>query len=61
MKYIFNKINEHIESAFESAIPQGFSSTHAITHVGLVHVDNEIEKINKWSRFESGLESPHVS
>jgi len=30
MKYIFNRINEHIENDFESAIPQGFSSTSAI-------------------------------
>ena len=27
MKYIFNRINEHIENDFELAIPQGFSST----------------------------------
>ena len=26
MKYIFTRINEYIESAFETAIPQGFSS-----------------------------------
>ena len=29
MKYIFNRINEHIENDFELAIPQGFSSTSA--------------------------------
>jgi hypothetical protein len=30
MKYIFNGIKEHIESAFVAAIPQGFSSTTVI-------------------------------
>jgi hypothetical protein len=27
MKYAFNRINEHFKHTFESAIPQGFSST----------------------------------
>ena len=33
MKYIFNRINEHIENDFELAIPQGFSSTAATRQV----------------------------
>ena len=36
MKYIFNRINEHIENDFELAIPQGFSSTAAIRHKGFL-------------------------
>jgi len=34
MKYIFNRINEHIENDFELAIPQGFSSTSATRKPG---------------------------
>ena len=33
MKYIFNRINEHIENDFELAIPQGFSATSATRQV----------------------------
>lgn len=35
MKYIFTRINEYIESAFETAIPQGFSSTKDILQGGV--------------------------
>ena len=30
MKYNFRSINEHFESAFEPAIPKGFSTAHNI-------------------------------
>ena len=35
MKYVFNRINEHFERTFESAIPQGFSSTKYILQGGV--------------------------
>ena len=35
MKYVFNRINEHFERTFESAIPQGFSSTQYILQGGV--------------------------
>jgi hypothetical protein len=35
MKYTFNRINEHFEHTFESAIPQGFSSTRYILQGGV--------------------------
>ncbi|WP_175552589.1 hypothetical protein [Tangfeifania diversioriginum] len=38
MKYVFNKINEHFERTFESAIPQGFSSTICKLHCGVCGV-----------------------
>jgi len=35
MKYVFNRINEYFERTFESAIPQGFSSTQYILQGGV--------------------------
>jgi hypothetical protein len=35
MKYVFNRIYAHIEIAFNSAIPQGFSSTICKLHCGV--------------------------
>ena len=34
MKYLFNRTNEYIRTAFETAIPQGFSSTICKLHCG---------------------------
>jgi hypothetical protein len=57
MKYIFNEINEHMEIAFESAIPQGFSSTCNIAKKGFsgmrssspasisLHLDSDVLRI----------------